>query len=756
MTVSVKYNTQWLSELAEFLYGTHSEQSKRKPGSLIREAAKRAADEQMQPIPVDAPQGEETKVRILASEQWFKAYQADHSNIAEDKLILGAANAYLISGDNLNEHSNSILPLPGMDRRPQQIELANFLTHDGKGKPYKICEASTGIGKGMALVSAAIQTKQSKPNHQVVVAAPTLAILDQLHSDYVLFEKHLNLTYNSVKTLSSAEFLSKRLALFWCEEYADHPERDPFYEKINSTSSWRLSEFDAFKDIPLHELTVFNDYSQKDPGYEEFKSNKSDTVDADILFCTHSMIALSVLHGRKSTQAHRLDWSHYETLRDKNYQESHVSLPYHYFDNRLRIDSAPKEAAGFFKESPFYFIDEAHLLTELINLVSSDSVSLAKLTSALESYRKTEAQKLKAAIADFINSVPTDFERRISLRGSSKSLTMNQHEREIHSTLQEFIKSYSGRQLEKTLHGRFILKCAYSFKAFASDTHDVSLATSPVKKYLRIESGSASESMVTDFLAYSASGMSFTSATLHVPTTKSALCGYSYIANRLSLPFNQTQTHPPIISDWLTENVDLITVPNSEEHNPKHCDFYTGCASHIEQQSRTASGGTMVLCTSYEQIDSIAAALDSERVIRQKQGQPVKLLAERYLNAYKRGERPIWLATGAAWTGLDITDSDALPVNDNAIQQLFIVKLPFEHTSDGNKMNFHDVMAKCLFRLKQGVGRLVRRPGRQNMKIVILDGRLYSPQHRYKVIQDYLTANYKQHELESETQEIGS
>jgi ATP-dependent DNA helicase DinG len=116
--------------------------------------------------------------------------------------------------------------------------------------------------------------------------------------------------------------------------------------------------------------------------------------------------------------------------------------------------------------------------------------------------------------------------------------------------------------------------------------------------------------------------------------------------------------------------------------------------------------------------------------------------------SYRAGIRPIWIATGAAWTGLDVTDATAPASEDNAIQSLFILKLPFDQrdVSQGG-LHFHNVMAKCLFKLKQGIGRLVRRPGRNNMQVVIFDGRLYSSKHKYYAIRNYLDQNYEKEEL---------
>jgi ATP-dependent DNA helicase DinG len=111
------------------------------------------------------------------------------------------------------------------------------------------------------------------------------------------------------------------------------------------------------------------------------------------------------------------------------------------------------------------------------------------------------------------------------------------------------------------------------------------------------------------------------------------------------------------------------------------------------------------------------------------------------MQRYKAGDAPIWLATGSAWTGIDITDKDVSAENDAAIKNLIIMKLPFEQPA-GSNVNYNELVARCLIRLKQGIGRLVRRPGRKDMTLAILDGRLFKPKNNLTVIKRYLIDTY--------------
>lgn len=715
-------------------------------GGVIRRAAQVAIERGFTPLPVTESSDDEVNTRLMASDAWFSKYKQQHPGVPDGELLLQLCNALIAETQDTpgtTTNNSSLLPLPGTEKRDQQITLAEFLTHHTSRKSFRLCEASTGIGKGMALIAAAIQTKRNNPHKQVIVAAPTLATLDQLYADYHRFNDEYDLGFNVAKSQSSAEFISKRLAEFWCDEYPDHPQRDAFSQKLASTTTFSLAAFDAFDEVPLHELTVFHDATTNDPGYDEYQEAKSDIKAADILFCTHSMIALSALQGKRNTSGSMLSWEEYEILRDKNYQTMHVSYPYYYFDNRKRIDTEPQQASGFFSHAPIYLIDEAHLFADMVSLMISDSVSLNNLERAMRNYRKQSASRVLEVLQQLLQSIPSSIENDVPLRNTATSKAIQSLESALNDALQAFVKSYSPSQLERSLNGRAVMRYAHSLKRFANDRYSVRLKVSPVKKYIRIESGMGAQEAVSDFIAYSSGGMSFTSATLHVPMTNSALQGYSHIAEQLSVPFDQAITHPPLISSWLATNVSLTLADDSDTFSPSNNEFISNCGNEIEKLMGSVTGGIMVLCTSYEQIEMLEQQLDSPRIIAQKKGQSVRMLANKHMEQYHSGNRPVWLATGAAWTGIDLTDSQADAVHDQAIQHLVVLKLPFEHKTDSRKSDYYQVVARCLFRLKQGIGRLVRRPGRQDMGITVLDGRLNESKGGFPTLKRYLTTTYR-------------
>ncbi|MBT42588.1 MAG: hypothetical protein CMF12_08695 [Idiomarina sp.] len=742
--MKISVNVGWLGHLEKTI--NEYEGRNLSAASVIRFAAKAGVGQSLTPkLPTNTPDTE-INVRVMSSETWLSNYQREFKLASSADALIGAANALLLQHDKTQAspdvtRTDSFLPLPGMERREQQITLADFLIHDKAQGLYRICEASTGIGKGLALVASAIQSKQLNPDKQVIVAAPTIAILNQLYADYCLLESEHGLAFKAVKSQSSAEFLSKRLALFWCDEYPEHPQRDAFLAAVNDSETLSIDAFDAFDKVPISDLTVFHDTKKTDPGYQEFQSAKSLLQGADIIFCTHSLIALSAVWGRSSTKEHALPWSDYEQLRNHTYQTTHKAQPYYYFDNRKRIDSDPESAAGFFSSAPLYFIDEAHLFSDMIGLMTSNSVSLMELEKTLLNYRKASAKKALSILSLLMNATPSS-ENEIALRNTTSNSMLRSLERSLNDALQDFVKSSSKSKLERTLNGRKLLRYARLLNNFASDRYSVKLKASPVKRYLRIESGAETKKAIADFIAYSSSGMSLCSATLHVPFGDEGLNGYGYTAVQLSLPFDRVVTHRPLISNWLSENVTLNLLAGNADFTPGSDDFILKSGREIERLADKATGGILVLCTSYEQIEALESQLNSERVLAQRKGQSVSALSNTYLSRYKKGQRPVWLATGAAWTGLDITDKSVPPEEDYAIQHLVILKLPFDQKDSHLKADYFHLISRCLSRLKQGIGRLVRRPGRLGMTITVLDGRLTSGKNGLSLMNRYLTNTY--------------
>jgi CRISPR type IV-associated DEAD/DEAH-box helicase Csf4 len=127
------------------------------------------------------------------------------------------------------------------------------------------------------------------------------------------------------------------------------------------------------------------------------------------------------------------------------------------------------------------------------------------------------------------------------------------------------------------------------------------------------------------------------------------------------------------------------------------------------------SGKTLVLLTSYDDVQAIAEELiDVPGVCSSQRGDPVDIGA----NQLSTHGNWCWLATGAAWTGLDL---------DYPLTRLAIGTLPLP---DPTAMRLlacpQDAVFDAVSRMRQGIGRLVRgaQSPVQQREIMVLDGRV--------------------------------
>jgi CRISPR type IV-associated DEAD/DEAH-box helicase Csf4 len=147
-----------------------------------------------------------------------------------------------------------------------------------------------------------------------------------------------------------------------------------------------------------------------------------------------------------------------------------------------------------------------------------------------------------------------------------------------------------------------------------------------------------------------------------------------------------------------------------------------------------AAGGTLVLCNSYDEIRALAPRLSPRRqpqIIAQEPDNSITRIKNAFVEMAREGNRPVWLATGGAWTGLDLTDETVTdPAKDNLLTDLVIVRIPLgrsrsvAHQIRVERLGLDEEFVAAAFLLRQGIGRLIRREGVQNRRLWFLDGRI--------------------------------
>ena len=164
-------------------------------------------------------------------------------------------------------------------------------------------------------------------------------------------------------------------------------------------------------------------------------------------------------------------------------------------------------------------------------------------------------------------------------------------------------------------------------------------------------------------------------------------------------------------------------------------------AARLQEISDTAAGGTLVLCCSYLDVRALGALLTENlatRLLASRGSGSLRMLGEEFVRLGRKNARPVWLATGSAWTGLDLSDHEAVdPAKDFALTDLVITRIPFGanktavHLARTKRLGFDVECMEAALRLKQGLGRLIRRAGVVERRIWVLDGRSHFQQSGY-------------------------
>jgi ATP-dependent DNA helicase DinG len=185
--------------------------------------------------------------------------------------------------------------------------------------------------------------------------------------------------------------------------------------------------------------------------------------------------------------------------------------------------------------------------------------------------------------------------------------------------------------------------------------------------------------------------------------------------------------------DYAEQSVILNTA-----YLPKYSDpfFFPQSVKFIAESCQMVPGGTLVLFTSYNDMDAVYKKLAEELP------QDVKLLVQsrsgsrtNLLNQFRNDGKGVLLGTASFWEGVDVPG--------DALAQIIIYKLPFPSPGDPvveaiikklereNKNSFeYYTLPEALLKYRQGYGRLIRSKTDTGV-IVVLDNRIARLYDRY-------------------------
>ncbi len=445
---------------------------------------------------------------------------------------------------------------------------------------------------------------------------------------------------------------------------------------------------------------------------------------ADVIFCTHAMLAL---------------------------------------DNQLRCRN--KNPSRILPVPALLMIDEAHQFESAVAAQASEGLALSRLSVLLdakvnwtESRRATKAKAAHEACLEVIEAcrmVPDDHVFTFNPR-DDPYLDARLEIEFTCSVLLSRLKELSNKKLDTSTDSsvarrRMKLRSPIStLNSFLSGTERSQISFAPRRRYPTISAGPMSVRYLLVPLWQRCPAVVLFSATLTLPTVKGDIDD-SYLRAVLAIPRERASSYEPIVPEWIcsgvvlnlpSENTALSLTPpprslNEQEATAAIDEWCKHVAQVIENEVLPAAkGGTLVLVPSKDAVKGIAQHLSQavlERCVLHSNALPVQQAKGRFIEAYRAGKYPLWIATGPAWTGLDLSDSTVSAEDDFLLTDLVIARLPFSvnrsltQVSREQWMGYRAYLAEAMMLFKQGLGRQVRRAALTDRRLWILDGRITNP-----------------------------
>jgi len=649
-------------------------------------------------------------------------------------MSMGAAFAGLaLQGVDIIERTRTDVSLAshGVDipfnARGQQARFYQVMRASMRQGRICIAEGSTGIGKSRALVAAAIASARdaNESDGPVVVAAPTLAVLggsiwnefEVLVDDSPDFCRGIKVRFYP----GSTEFVLREKLMKWVEKHPEKTDPDvlawihagapcqidtPLIRAMRRSGvelTWLAADLKAL--AVNMDVNAFIGVDDEDLQIKETLSAiRKDAAEADVILCTHAMLAVSI-----------------------------------------------KSAFALFGKPYSVIIDEAHQLESIFSSVFGEQISLYSLKWALADFiEDTSAGKGTVAYHAMMAT-----QKLIDFFGSEDeaigltTTRLDPDDIELRSLLVELKESCSSKKLQEIDQIRNISRM-FSGLSSKADPHLLWVSYSPDRRYPSLLSGARSVSQKLNWLwSVLDGGGAMVSATLYTPDEYGHIrC--DYIQGLLDIPSKRLDTPAPIIAPWVY-SIPRLHTPQGNPHlcralarpafkeRNKDPSLEIGWLKRLTTAIKSivtkADGGTLILCVSFDHVNKIGEGLiedgiDPRRIVMHSREMNLAKTQTKFMEKY--GERPILIATGGAWTGINLANKDVHPSEDSTLRNLIITTLPIGSNQSPSMMfrverqNMRPIIAEALMTLRQGMGRAVRSDEAKDVNIWFLDGRIWT------------------------------
>ncbi|MHD0644149.1 helicase C-terminal domain-containing protein [Pseudomonas aeruginosa] len=680
-----------------------------------RELLVRALEEDLEPEIV--PEHQVVGFTLNAPPHLGKALRtiADRKNVSLATASAGLIQAVLKFKDPIIEKKPAV-NLEAIDSRLRHVRpilhpmVEAIRENIPKGKVI-FAEAATGTGKGSLIVCLALDAAQAKK--RALISAP-LPVIWQLTQEMAKFEDAKNIDIGVL--LGRPNFVDPDALTLWA----------------NTTGSQAILDWIASGGEAATEASR---NLSKMVGIDlKWLLDDALALDEDI---PTSQIMLSEQGDNEDSQAEQV----YRQLRDKTFTADILMCSHHFLAAHYRLTAMGCEGI-LPDQTDVLLVDEAHQLEDAFASVNTETLHLHALDHALSHStvpKKTAALEAITRLAELISETSKDEE--YGARSKIGELDRFGGLEDAASSLQLALEALKPKKkdaaMQKTLrHAKSVIKSVLSRQA------TIRVELTPVKKYAVLSVGRSNLEKPLNSLWLASKSAVLVSATL-TGSMKENLMSW-----KLCIPDGRLMVPKPVIPSWIYKPVTLSadrveSLPNSESDQ-----WHDELAAKLVNISDAAAGGTLVLLTSYASVEALSERMRDclgDRLIAQSPSFASNACASAF-RASKN--RPVWLGVGAAWTGFNLSDSSVPAELDKMLTDLVIARLPYNtvrtlsHNRRTNLAGPVVGLQEALWRMKQGLGRLVRREGVLNRRLWVLDCRIDAPTNKTKGMRDLL-ANYK-------------
>lgn len=685
----------------------------------------------------------------------------------------------------------------GKSENKEQIELSNLI-NSAMNSPEQtkvlLAEASTGVGKGAVIVSSAIDT--AKNGNLVVVSAPSFKVLSQLVKEHLIVDESaaeiaasnggyfeptaFSLIYGKQEFVSSI-YIQTYLSSLDLEQEVDAgnaikdelanwvkngaPDRpDVVVEKLWSMSGLTY-HCPSILDVEAFKLKAA--VKENDSGYITYRQQFKQIADSMVIYCSHAMLARDLM--KKIIDIHRIKLADPDTAleykkiqsewqlltADKKYTKELIDEGNELFNTFFLEIADTFEIETVLPEYNYLLIDESHLFEQNVNNSLSKSFAMHSMTTLMHNFGySSDASRFKR---EFLNEFA-----RIGETSDKAMHWLDESNAKLLSNMYSFLSNFKKKLMKSKAKNELILREV----EYATNTIRLIIKTSnhekycgyvrfsPIYSYPSIYAGSGSIKRELDFL-WRRKHVALVSATLYIPTA-SKEADSQYLSDILALPKGKVEYMAPIRPKWITEPVTLLKsdslikslIPaapgefkDAEALKSAKVEWTKSVGQYVQKVYETAEGGTMVLCTSYESAGSLYDELKpilGDDLILSSSTEKIEVTTKAFIALSKREKKPVWLAVGQSWTGVDLSGRNLLelgqeydPHKDNLLTDLVIPRLPFglnQSVSHARRAKYYflNEANETIILLMQGFGRLVRAKGLpNNRRIHFLDQRVH-------------------------------